>query len=112
MNPGFQNILTLRPSGMVILRAGRRDNNVIQSRGRSSISTVEEANPISKTGEDEPNELLVEKALMAEIREKCHYFMTFLLTEEQRVALLLKDLFDFSYQEMAYLLELNEDVIR
>ena len=38
--------------------------------------------------------------------------MTFLLTDEQRVALLLKDLFDFSYQEMSYLLEVREDVIR
>jgi hypothetical protein len=43
---------------------------------------------------DQAVDALVEQALMAEISEKCHYFMTFLLTEEQRVALLLKDLFD------------------
>ena len=61
---------------------------------------------------DQAVDALVEQTLMAEIREKCHYFMTFLLTEEQRVALLLKDLFDFSYQDMSYLLEVSEDVIR
>jgi RNA polymerase sigma-70 factor (ECF subfamily) len=76
------------------------------------LDSQEESNPISKAGKDEPNEILVEKAMMAEIREKCHYFMTFLLTEDQRFALLLNDLFDFSYQEMSYLLEASEDVIR
>jgi RNA polymerase sigma-70 factor (ECF subfamily) len=75
------------------------------------LGSQEEAALMAADG-DEPNDILVEKALMAEIREKCHYFMTFLLTEEQRVALLLKDLFDFSYQEMSYLLEVTEDVIR
>lgn len=76
------------------------------------LDSQEELTPVSNVAEDEPNDVLLEKAMTAEIREKCHYFMTFLLTEEQRVALLLKDLFDFSYQEMSYLLDVSEDVIR
>jgi RNA polymerase sigma-70 factor (ECF subfamily) len=78
----------------------------------SRLDSQEESTPVSGATGDESNDFLVEKAMMAEIREKCHYFMTFLLTEEQRVALLLKDLFDFSYQEMSYLLDLSADVIR
>jgi RNA polymerase sigma-70 factor (ECF subfamily) len=38
--------------------------------------------------------------------------MTFLLTEEQRVALLLRDLFGFSYHDVSRLLDVSEDVIR
>ena len=71
-----------------------------------------EAEPAIPDAAPGPEDLLVEKALMAEIREKCHYFMTFKLTEEQRVALLLNDLFDFSYREMAFLLDVGEDVVR
>ncbi len=59
-----------------------------------------------------PEEKLVHDALMAEIREKCHYFVTFSLTDEQRVPLLLKDLFDFSYREIAYILDVTEDIVR
>jgi RNA polymerase sigma factor (sigma-70 family) len=39
------------------------------------LDSQEESNPISKAVKHEPNEVLVEKAMMAEIREKCHYFI-------------------------------------
>lgn len=48
-----------------------------------------------------PEDALLQKALLAEVREKCHYFMLFKLTDEQRIPLLLKDLFDFSYSDIA-----------
>ncbi len=60
----------------------------------------------------DPVDELVEKALIAEIREKCHWFVTFRLTDEQRVTLLLRDLFEFSYRDVAYLLDVSEDVVR
>ncbi len=60
----------------------------------------------------DPADELVERAMVAEIREKCHYFMMFKLTELQRVTLLLQDLFEFSYKDTAYLLDTTEDVVR
>lgn len=59
-----------------------------------------------------PEETLVHNALTAEIREKCHYFVSFSLTDEQRIPLLMRDLFDFSYKEIAYILDITEDVVR
>ena len=59
-----------------------------------------------------PEDAMVQKALIAEVREKCHYFMLFKLTDDQRIPLLLKDLFDFSYSDIAYVLDISEDVVR
>lgn len=57
-------------------------------------------------------EVMLQKALLSEIREKCHHFMIFNLTKEQRVTLLLRDLFEFSYKEVAAILDVSEDVVR
>ena len=59
-----------------------------------------------------PDDDLVEKALITEVREKCHYFMLFKLTDEQRATILLKDLFDFSYSDIAYILNVNETTVK
>ncbi|MBN1798942.1 MAG: RNA polymerase sigma factor [Spirochaetales bacterium] len=76
---------------------------------RLESSALEKYLPSS---EPKPEDVLVQKALIAEIREKCHYFITFILSENQRVAILLNDLFEFSYKDIAYLLDTTEDVIR
>jgi predicted RNA polymerase sigma factor len=65
--------------------------------------------PQSAPSEDDK---LLQKALLSEIREKCHHFMTFDLTQEQRVTLLLRDLFSFSYEEIAAILDISADTVR
>lgn len=72
-------------------------------------------NPVETTADSvrlTPDDEIVEKALMAEIREKCHLFMTYELTTKQRVAMVLIDLFDFTYEEAAFILDETVGVIK
>jgi len=50
--------------------------------------------------------------LMQDIRDKCHYFVTFRLTEEQRVVFLLRDMFGFSYADISFILDIPESSVK
>jgi RNA polymerase sigma factor (sigma-70 family) len=93
---------------------GKTRGKNIKQEAKAALAQLE-SSAVEKqlvSSEPKPEDELVQKALITEIREKCHYFITFMLSENQRVALLLHDLFDFSYKDMAYLLDTSEDVIR
>lgn len=82
---------------------------------QQAIQSLEETGPAENMGDKEelqPENQIIEAALLAEIKEKCHYFTTFILTQDQRVTLLLKNMFDFKYKEISYLLDISEDQVR
>ncbi|KGE73397.1 RNA polymerase sigma factor [Spirochaeta lutea] len=50
--------------------------------------------------------------LTYEIQEKCHFFMTFRLTPEQRIVFILRDVLGLKYQDIAAILDVTENVVK
>ncbi len=61
---------------------------------------------------DDPAKAVYLQALLTEITRGCLHFMSFRLTDEQRVAYVMRNILDFSYQEIAKVLEISEGVVK
>jgi RNA polymerase sigma-70 factor, ECF subfamily len=59
-----------------------------------------------------PEKEYIYKALLKEIKERCHHFMLFRITEEQRVAFIFRVMLNFSFSEIATILNTNEEVVK
>jgi len=60
----------------------------------------------------DPVRELAEREIAAEIGERCQWYYTFLLTYEQRVAFILREVVGLEYAEIATVLEVSVDVVR
>lgn len=68
--------------------------------------------PEGLTDRETPEREYIFREVEGEIRERCHSFLTFLLTPEQKSVFLLRELLDLSYREIAEILDLDENVVR
>lgn len=59
-----------------------------------------------------PEKAIYINELLKEIRQGCLHFLSFRLPENQRVVYVMKNVLDFSYKEMAKILEVSESVIK
>ncbi|AHC13819.1 RNA polymerase sigma factor [Salinispira pacifica] len=50
--------------------------------------------------------------LSLEIRDTCHFFLTFRLTREQRIAFILRDVMGLSYKHISEILDISESVVK
>lgn len=55
---------------------------------------------------------LIMNEFLYELREKCHFFVTFMLSDEQRIAFILIESMQFSYKDAALILDVSEDVVK
>ena len=61
---------------------------------------------------EDPAKAAYMQALLSEINQGCLHFMTFRLTDEQRVVYVMRAILDFTYQEIAAVLEVPESVVK
>jgi RNA polymerase sigma-70 factor, ECF subfamily len=59
-----------------------------------------------------PEKEYIYKALLKEIKDGCHHFMLFRITEEQRIVFIFRILSGFSFSEIATILNTNEEVVK
>ena len=59
-----------------------------------------------------PEKEYIIKEILNHTRERCHSFMTYILTDEQRIVYILRNVLDFSYKEISYLLDISDNVIK
>ncbi len=60
----------------------------------------------------DPSKSLFLQALLAEINQGCLHFMTFRLTDEQRVPYVMYAILSFSYAEIAEVLQVSQNVVK
>jgi RNA polymerase sigma-70 factor (ECF subfamily) len=60
----------------------------------------------------DPSKAALVQALLSEINQGCLHFMTFRLTDEQRVVYIMRAILEFSYEEIARVLEVPESVVK
>ncbi len=60
----------------------------------------------------DPSEAVLVGALLSEINQGCLHFMTFRLTDEQRVVYVMRVILDFSYAEISGVLGVSEEVVK
>jgi len=61
---------------------------------------------------DDPSKALLVRALLTEINQGCLHFMTFRLTDDQRVPYILRAILGFSYAEIAEVLGISQNVVK
>jgi RNA polymerase sigma-70 factor (ECF subfamily) len=61
---------------------------------------------------DEPDKAVYLQALLTEVNEGCLHFMTFRLTDEQRIPYIMYAVLRFTYREIADVLEVSEAVVK
>lgn len=65
-----------------------------------------------RSWENDPEKAFLLNELTREIKQECTYFMTFILTEEQRLVYILRTILGFSYKKIAEILEVEESTIK
>jgi RNA polymerase sigma-70 factor (ECF subfamily) len=65
-----------------------------------------------KRWESDPEKRYLYNELLREIRCECYYFMTFRLTEEQRIAYILRVVLAFSLEDISAILQVEKNVIK
>jgi len=61
---------------------------------------------------DDPETAYLYDELLAEVQRGCYHFITFRLTDEQRVVYILKVILCFSLDEIAAILEINKNTVK
>ena len=61
---------------------------------------------------DDPDKSAYLQALLTEVNEGCLHFMTFRLTDEQRIPYIMYSVLRFTYREIAEVLEISEAVVK
>lgn len=98
-------------------------NNSLKKKNNLNKAYIESLDEkIERFGEDIPTEVRTwsenpEKAylmneLVSEIHQGCLHFITFILPEEQRITYILKNVLDFSYDEISGMLGVSKNVIK
>jgi hypothetical protein len=59
-----------------------------------------------------PEKAYLMNELVGAIRKECMFFMTNILTEDQRTVYILKNVLDFSYEEISEILDISKEVIK
>jgi len=59
-----------------------------------------------------PEKAYLLKILLNEIKEGCHHFMLFRITEEQRIAFIFRNILGFTYKEISRVLQADVGVIK
>lgn len=59
-----------------------------------------------------PEEEFIYKALLQEIKDGCHHFMLFRITEEQRIVFIFRILLGLTFKEISAILELSVNVVK
>ncbi len=59
-----------------------------------------------------PEKEYIYKALLKEVKDGCHHFMLFRITEEQRIVFILRIMSGFSFSETAAILNTSEEVVK
>jgi RNA polymerase sigma-70 factor (ECF subfamily) len=62
--------------------------------------------------QQDPEKRYLLDELIRDIRQECYYFMSFRLTDEQRVVYILRHVLDLSYRGIAEILEISESVVK
>ncbi len=62
--------------------------------------------------QSDPEKEYIINEILNSIRDRCHFFMTYVLTDEQRIVYILRNVLDFSYKEISYLLDISVNVIK
>jgi RNA polymerase sigma-70 factor (ECF subfamily) len=65
-----------------------------------------------KQWSEDPEKAYLINELTDAIRKECMFFMTNILTEEQRTVYILKNTLDFSYDEISKILDISKQVIK
>ncbi|MCK4661491.1 MAG: sigma-70 family RNA polymerase sigma factor [Bacteroidales bacterium] len=60
----------------------------------------------------DPEKEFIYKALMQEIKEGCHHFMLFRITEEQRIVFIFRILLGFTFKEISAILNISVNIIK
>lgn len=60
----------------------------------------------------DPEKAVYIKELLAEIRHGCLHFLSFRLPEKQRIVYIMRNVLDFSYQEITAITGINENVVK
>ncbi len=61
---------------------------------------------------DDPDKSIYLQALLDEVNRGCLHFMTFRLTDDQRVPYIMRMVFGFTYGEIAEVLQVSENVVK
>ncbi len=59
-----------------------------------------------------PEKDFIYKALLQEIKDGCHHFMLFRITEEQRIVFIFRILLGFTFKEISAILELSVNIVK
>jgi RNA polymerase sigma factor (sigma-70 family) len=62
--------------------------------------------------ENNPEKRFLYEELLGEIRRECYYFMTFRLTDEQRVVYILRVVLDFSLDDISAILTIDKSTVK
>ena len=65
-----------------------------------------------KHWEEAPESKYLMNELLDEISMECTYFMTFQLSEEQRLVYILKNILNMSYKQISDILKVNESIVK
>jgi RNA polymerase sigma-70 factor, ECF subfamily len=65
-----------------------------------------------KRWEDDPETRYIYDELLAEVQRACCHFITFRLTDEQRVVYIMRAMFNFPLDDIAAVLEINKNTIK
>jgi RNA polymerase sigma-70 factor (ECF subfamily) len=73
---------------------------------------ADEIPPQVREWSNNPEKAYLINELVTAIRRECMFFMTNILTEDQRTVYILKNVLDFSYEEISELLDISKEVIK
>lgn len=59
-----------------------------------------------------PEKEFIYKALLQEIKDGCHHFMLFRITEEQRIVFIFRTLLSFTFKEVSAILDVSVNVVK
>ncbi len=60
----------------------------------------------------DPEKELIYKALLQEIKDGCHHFMLFRITEEQRIVFIFRILLGFTFKEISAIIDVSVNIIK
>ncbi len=88
-------------------------SNLIQKSFDDTINRNNQPDPdFTGYGLSDVEKRIITDELLYEIREKCHFFVTFRLTEEQRIVFILREMFELSYSDIAFIIDSSEGVVK
>jgi RNA polymerase sigma factor (sigma-70 family) len=95
------------------LQSKRRVNRAIFDSLEDAIAQFRDDIPEEvERWENDPEERYLYDELLEEVQKACYHFITFRLTDEQRVVYVLRVLLDFSLDEIASILQIEKNTVK